>query len=277
MTTGSGSSLYDGVVEFAVGSPGWLQSLGSLYTKDGLLIFGVLFVYVWWRARSAGSAEQMASALLAPLVTLAAYLVSEVSKTFIHEERPCRGLPETATVLKCPDVGDWSFPSNHSAIAASAAVGLLFAWRKLTPWVVTMALAMAFSRVFVGAHYPHDVLAGLVVGAGVAWPLVRLTTARATELVVKFGENPRLAFALGIVATPELEPELEPVPRPANEEPTQVLPRQRPQRPRGSDQPTVRLPAQSRPRQAVQAVERRQPPRPPRPPHPDDRVSRPRP
>jgi len=287
MASGSGSSLYDGIVEFAVGSPGFLQTLGSLYTKVGLLLFGALFVVAWWRARSTGSASAMAFALLAPLVTLAAYLVSEVSKSFIHEERPCRGLPETATVLKCPDPGDWSFPSNHSTIAAAAAVGLIFAWRKLMPWVITMALAMAFSRVFVGAHYPHDVLAGLTVGAVVAWLLVRVSKDRVTGLVERFGENPRLAFALGVKPA---EPEPEVVAAQAEEELTQVLPRQQPrppQRRRGPDQPTVRIPAQPpRPRQrpanppappaarrqqAVPPVQRRQPPRPP---HPD---SRPRP
>jgi undecaprenyl-diphosphatase len=263
--TGSGSSLYDGVVEFAVGSPGWLQGLGSLYTQAGLLIFGALFVCVWWRARMKGSAAEMASALLAPLVTLAAYLVSEVSKTFIHEERPCRGLAETATVLKCPAVGDWSFPSNHSTIAAAAAMALIFAWRKLTPWVVTMAVAMAFSRVFVGAHYPHDVLAGLAVGAGVAWLLVRLSTARATQLVARLGDHPRLGFVVGIKPAETPEPLL---PEPGDEELTQVLPRQPSQRYRGPDQPTVRMPAQAprpRQRQAGPAAPRRQPPVQPRP------------
>jgi hypothetical protein len=151
-----------------------------------------------------------------------------------------------------------------------------------------MALAMAFSRVFVGAHYPHDVLAGLAVGAVVAWLLVRVSKDRVTELVERFGENPRLAFALGVKpAEPEPEFEPEPVAVQEEEELTQVLPRQQPrppQRRRGPDQPTVRIQAQPpRPRQrpgspAVPPAPRRQqaaPPiqrrQPPRPPHPDTR------
>jgi len=261
---GSGSGLYDGIAGFAVASPAWLQKLGALYTEVGLLLFGALFVYVWWRARTTGTAKDMALALLAPAVTVAAYLVSEVSKSFIHEERPCRGLAESATVLKCPDVGDWSFPSNHSTIAAAAAVGLLLAWRRSRPWVITMAVAIAFSRVFVGAHYPHDVLAGLFVGAVVAWLLVRALTERVTALVERFADHPRLGLLVGI--RPGQEPELEPE-WDDSEEPTQLLPRQPrlPRHPARADQPTVRLatpPPAARVRPQAPATPRRQPPRP---------------
>jgi membrane-associated phospholipid phosphatase len=280
LAAGSGSGLYDGITGFAVASPAWLQKLGALYTEVGLLLFGALFVYVWWRARTTGTAEDMALALLAPAVTVAAYLVSEISKSFIHEERPCRGLAESATVLKCPDVGDWSFPSNHSAIAAGAAVGLLLAWRRLRPWVIAMALAMAFSRVFVGAHYPHDVLAGLFVGAVVAWLLVRALSGRVTGLIERFADHPHFGLLVGIrpgqEPEPDHEPDYEPEPeRDASEEPTQLLPRQprAPRRPVRADQPTVRIatPPPAAPfRPQAPAAPRRQPP----PPRPDGRPVR---
>ncbi|NEC84933.1 phosphatase PAP2 family protein, partial [Streptomyces sp. SID12501] len=53
---------------------------------------------------------------------------------------------------------------NHAAIAAAAAVALLFVSRRLGTVAAVAAAAMAASRVWVGAHYPHDVLAGCVVG-----------------------------------------------------------------------------------------------------------------
>jgi undecaprenyl-diphosphatase len=184
-TGGSGSSLYDSITDFAVHTPSWVQSLFSLFTNYGLLIYVALFVVTWWRARAKSNPKFMALALLAPLGTGGAYLVSEVTKSLIHEERPCRGLAQAATVLPCPVPGDWSFPSNHATIAAAATVGLIFAWRKLAPWVVSIALLMAFSRVFVGAHYPHDVAVGLIVGAVVAFLVVRLLLGLMTSLVAK--------------------------------------------------------------------------------------------
>ncbi|MEU6896115.1 phosphatase PAP2 family protein, partial [Streptomyces sp. NPDC046557] len=63
---------------------------------------------------------------------------------------------------------DWSFPSNHSALAAAAAVALLYVSRRLGAAALTAAVLMAASRVWVGVHYPHDALAGFLIGALVA-------------------------------------------------------------------------------------------------------------
>lgn len=169
--------MYDDIVEMAGESPSWLQASGVLFTDAGLLIFAALMAWVFWRARP--SPARIAVSLLVPAATAIAYLISEVAKSVIQEDRPCRNL---VTLVECPSAGDWSFPSNHSTIAAAAAVGLALAWRRLAPWVLPGALLMGFSRVFVGAHYPHDVLAGLVLGSVTAWLVFRYLTGPATRL-----------------------------------------------------------------------------------------------
>ncbi|WP_405562102.1 phosphatase PAP2 family protein [Streptomyces sp. NBC_01180] len=161
----SSSELYRNIVEFAHSTPSWVQQLMELWTEGGLLLFAVLFVLVWWRARTA-SAQAMALALIAPLGTAIAYVLSEVLKSVIHEERPCRAVAGAMKpLIDCPAPGDWSFPSNHSIIAAAAAVGLSVAMVRLVWLTVPVAVLMAFSRVFVGVHYPHDVIVGLLLGA----------------------------------------------------------------------------------------------------------------
>ncbi|MFC3452073.1 phosphatase PAP2 family protein [Amycolatopsis speibonae] len=169
--------MYDDIVGLAGASPGWLQAVGVLFTEAGLLAFAALFVWMIWRARA--SPVRLAAALLPPAATAIAYLISEAVKGVIQEDRPCRHL---VTLVACPPTGDWSFPSNHSTIAAAAAVGLALAWRRLAPWVLPGALLMGFSRVFVGAHYPHDVLTGLVLGAVTAWLVFRYLSGPATKL-----------------------------------------------------------------------------------------------
>jgi undecaprenyl-diphosphatase len=175
--------LYLDITDFAHTTPGWVQLLAELWTEAGLLLFGVLFLVGWWRARpDAGRA--MALAVLAPLGTAFGYVVSELLKSVIDEERPCRAVAgAAASLLECPPYGDWSFPSNHSAIAGAAAVALALAWRRIAWLTVPMAVLMAFSRVFVGVHYPHDVAAGLVLGALAAVLFVRLLTRPTAALV----------------------------------------------------------------------------------------------
>ncbi|MFD0466886.1 phosphatase PAP2 family protein [Nonomuraea thailandensis] len=122
-----------------------------------------------------------------PAGIVGAYVVSEVVKLVVREDRPCRG--GVATIAACPPTGDWSFPSNHSVIAAGAAATLVLVWRGLAWLVFPLAAVMAFSRVFVGVHYPHDVAAGFLLGVvlaplftlllvGAVTPAVRLMRAR---------------------------------------------------------------------------------------------------
>jgi undecaprenyl-diphosphatase len=113
----------------------------------------------------------MATALAVPLVVVAAFLVNDIIKSIFDEVRPCQTL-HTVTVEACPAAGDWSFPSNHSAIAAAAAVALLYAHRKAGLIALPLAVLMAVSRVWIGVHYPHDVVIGLAAGALTAWPLI---------------------------------------------------------------------------------------------------------
>ncbi|MDQ1009183.1 membrane-associated phospholipid phosphatase [Streptomyces sp. V4I23] len=161
-------ALYRDIIDFAHTTPSWVRHLAELWTEAGLLLFGVLFLVAWWRSRT-GELRAIALAVLAPLVTAAGYVVSESLKSLVDEERPCRTVTEAAaSLVPCPPYGDWSFPSNHSAIAGAAAVALAIAWPRIAVLTLPMALLMAFSRVFVGVHYPHDVLTGLVVGALVA-------------------------------------------------------------------------------------------------------------
>ncbi|GAA1882684.1 phosphatase PAP2 family protein [Actinomadura bangladeshensis] len=176
------ADLYRDITEFAQGTPSWVHEVADVGTDAGLLLFAVLFVAGWWRARGL-DARAMGLALAAPFAVVSAYLVSEVSKSFIQEERPCRAVAGAVHIAACPPQGDWSFPSNHATIAAASAAAIVVAWRALAPLVLPLAALMAFSRVFVGVHYPHDVAAGFLVGVVVA-PLVALVLVRVLRPLV---------------------------------------------------------------------------------------------
>lgn len=66
---------------------------------------------------------------------------------------------------------DHSFPSGHASAAFCAATSLGICcprWYVIVP-AYTWASAVAYSRLFLGVHYPSDVLAGAIIGSGSAW------------------------------------------------------------------------------------------------------------
>ncbi|MFC0598448.1 phosphatase PAP2 family protein [Streptomyces palmae] len=164
-------SLYTEVTDLARHAPGLLSDPLAAWSTAGLVLLAVLMAAGWWRARS-DDAARMAAALSAPLAAAAAFGLNDVIKALVREQRPCQTL-HTVTLEACPAPGDWSFPSNHTAIAAAAAVALLLADRRLGAVAVLTALLMGVSRVWVGAHYPHDVAVGLLVGAVTGWAVGR--------------------------------------------------------------------------------------------------------
>ncbi|MGW6916623.1 phosphatase PAP2 family protein [Kitasatospora sp. NPDC054939] len=180
---GSGVSggLYTRVVGWADAAPGWLDELVRLWSALGLTLFAVLMVLAWWRARGAGPVV-MARVLASPLVVVAAYGVNSALKGLVEEVRPCAQLLVGGTLESCPPAGDWSFPSNHSVTAFAAATALGCVDRRLGRVAAVAAVLMALSRVWVGVHYPHDVLIGSLVGVLVALPLT-LVAGRAAPLV----------------------------------------------------------------------------------------------
>lgn len=176
------AGLYERVTDLAARAPATFDDAVRIFSDYGLALFAVLMLLVWWRARSAGPGR-MAAALCVPLVVTAAYLVNDVVKSFVAEQRPCDAL-HVVTLEACPSVTDYSFPSNHTAVAAASMAALLLAHRRAGLYAVPLTLLMAASRVWVGVHYPHDVLAGLLLGALVAFPLA-LASRRAAPVVTR--------------------------------------------------------------------------------------------
>ncbi|WP_406471939.1 phosphatase PAP2 family protein [Streptomyces sp. NBC_01615] len=171
-------SAYTYVLDLAQDSPSWLDSLVSAWSTYGLGLFAVFMLLGWWQARRV-SARSALVALAVPVIVVVAYAVNSVFKMLVREDRPCQSL-RVKTLEACPAPGDWSFPSNHAVIAAAAAVALLFVSRRLGTAAVVAACAMAVSRVWVGVHYPHDVVAGVLVGTLIAM-LLTAALRRVTE------------------------------------------------------------------------------------------------
>ena len=121
--------------------------------------------FVFKRTRMTGL--QVLAALLGSLL-----INNLILKNFIARVRPYEVVGGLALLIeKQPD---WSFPSGHSA-SSFAAAPVIFLNHPRTGWpALVLAALIAFSRLYVGVHYPTDVLFGALSGILIGTAVFRL-------------------------------------------------------------------------------------------------------
>ena len=153
---------FDSVNAFARATP-WLHGPLRAFAEYGVALFAVLLLLSWWMARGEGSLRRVAASLWAPLGVLVALALNQVLVARFAEARPFTVLPHALVLVSRSS--DYSFPSDHAVMAGAAAAGVLLVHRRLGLVTAGLAVLMAFTRVYVGAHFPLDVVVGLGVGA----------------------------------------------------------------------------------------------------------------
>ncbi len=151
----------------------WLHTPMSDYARFGVILFAGLLVIGLLMARHLDN-RTLAAAGWAPVATLLAVAANQPLSRAVHEARPYDTHPHVLVLVARST--DWSFPSDHSVMAGAVAVGLLLVSRRLGLIATAAAVLIAFARVYVAAHYPWDVVAGLALGGAVAyasWLLLR--------------------------------------------------------------------------------------------------------
>ena len=145
----------------------------------------------------------IAAALLARKTTrhagvaaVVSIVLTEIAVVFLKpifmRPRPFMVDPNAALIIDPP--GDWSFPSGHTAVACACAVAIAMAlgnkqWRIWLP-IAALAALMAFSRLYLFVHWPTDVLAGAVLGAGIG-TVVALGARKLSVLIRRKGMENR--------------------------------------------------------------------------------------
>jgi membrane-associated phospholipid phosphatase len=115
--------------------------------------------------------ELLKNALYVGVSMGATYAFTHAVKYTVNRERPYRTYPELLHLEPQFSVGNPSFPSGHTSFAFAAATALCLKYPK---WYVIApsafwACSVGYSRMNLGVHYPSDVVAGALLGAGSAY------------------------------------------------------------------------------------------------------------
>jgi membrane-associated phospholipid phosphatase len=174
------TNLFIQINQFAEAT-GWLHPIMSGYAAYGIVVFAALLAGGWWTARRTACPRTMAAALLAGASTLLAVAVNQPIVALVHEPRPYVTHPGILVLAQRST--DPAFPSDHAVMAGAAAAGLWYVSGRLGLLATVAALVMGVARVYIAAHYPADVVAGLLLGAAIA-VAIQLTARRAVARLV---------------------------------------------------------------------------------------------
>ncbi len=101
------------------------------------------------------------------LITFSDQFGANVLKEWVQRIRPCNALSNVITPLGCN--GTYSFPSNHALNNFAAAMFYYRLFPKLKWALFITATLIAISRVYIGVHYPSDILGGAIIGAAIGY------------------------------------------------------------------------------------------------------------
>lgn len=145
-----------------------LMGVASSRTLGLVVLLAATIVLVW----RGGRRGRVAAVAMVLAVSLTDPLAAQVLKPLIGRARPCHELGDAVRVVAgCG--GPWSMPSNHAANLAAAAAAMGSIFPRTFVLSLPLALVIGLSRVYLGVHYPSDVLAGWALGAVVGLPVAR--------------------------------------------------------------------------------------------------------
>ncbi|MEO5658225.1 MAG: phosphatase PAP2 family protein [Polaromonas sp.] len=149
----------------------------AFLSVNNLLKGGILVALVWWAwfrndDRRSNDREHIIATLLSSIVALALARVLVLTLPFrlrpLYEEG--LGLVRPYGVAEGALDGLSSFPSDHAVLFFTLATGLFFVSRRVGLFACFyVAVCIALPRIYLGLHYPTDILAGAMLGMTINW------------------------------------------------------------------------------------------------------------
>jgi undecaprenyl-diphosphatase len=134
--------------------------------KNFRYVLPVLVVWVLVREKKAGIVFLVFIGLT---LAITDPFSSRLLKDWLGRVRPCHVLEEVRLLTDCNT--SYSFPSSHAVNIFAAAFFLSQPLKKLSPLFFGIAGIVGYSRIYIGIHYPLDVIGGAAIGLLIAWPM----------------------------------------------------------------------------------------------------------
>ncbi|MES2617048.1 MAG: phosphatase PAP2 family protein [Bacteroidota bacterium] len=150
-------------------SASWLDPI-MFYFSDKLFWIPLYCVVIWFIIKNFKKKTLLILICFGIIVVAADRITSGILKPAFKRERPCHIAeltPRSVEGVYCSDTG--SMPSSHAAnhFAIAIFIVLLYGFknRRLVLFWIGWATVIAYSRVYLGVHYPTDVLVGAAIGS----------------------------------------------------------------------------------------------------------------
>jgi undecaprenyl-diphosphatase len=155
---GKHNSLLDQLMPFITNADNW-----------GIPIF-LLIVFLGFKA---GKKGKISLAILILALAFTDSICAQILKPLFERVRPSHVSMDGLNLL-VPKGGKWSMPSNHAANIFALAVVLSYFYDRIKIPLFILASLIALSRVYVGVHYPSDVIVGGLLGYAIGWLAITL-------------------------------------------------------------------------------------------------------
>ncbi|MFO7888914.1 MAG: phosphatase PAP2 family protein [bacterium] len=147
LNRGVANPVFDIIMPFITESDNWKIPMAIIWLS--LIIFG-------------GKKGRIAALLIVLVITLSDQLSSSVIKPLVARIRPCFAVENARLIIH--QSHSKSFPSSHAANMSAAAL-LFSVYYPRFKWIfISVAVLVAYSRIYVGVHYPADIIAGAILG-----------------------------------------------------------------------------------------------------------------
>ncbi|MEW6067950.1 MAG: phosphatase PAP2 family protein [Nitrospirota bacterium] len=150
-------------------------------SAKGYLLYLPYVLYIFFLGYKKTSPLNLRASILIIFIPFISFLITDWSATqmkyIIARQRPCNLLEDVRLLVSCTK--SFSMPSNHAANVFSFTMASIYFVRKFIhkAWIfylLGVASFIALSRVYVGVHYPSDILGGAIFGSFIAMSAVGL-------------------------------------------------------------------------------------------------------